>query len=129
MSLKLAPPYELQQVDGGLIVVMRFQGSDAMNAMLDPISNRVDGPIKNRMGHNFPRDEMTSGELQRVLPKHVQKPCRYVVACVKGNAQVSGCSYTGRNLVGIPVFPSSHHDDRVTYRRILGKNSEIMSLI
>jgi hypothetical protein len=81
-------PFELQLVDGGVIVVLRFQGSDAMNAMLDPISNRVDGPIKNRMGHNFPRDEMTPTELQRVLPKHVQKPCRYVIACVKGNAQV-----------------------------------------
>jgi hypothetical protein len=46
-----------------------------------------DGPIKNRMGHNFPKTEMLPEEMQRVLPKNLQKQCRYVIACVKGNAQ------------------------------------------
>jgi hypothetical protein len=36
----MAPPFELQVVDG-CIVVMRFQAADVMNPMLDPISNRV----------------------------------------------------------------------------------------
>lgn len=30
---------------------------------------------------------MTPQELQWVLPKHLHKSCKYVIACVKGNAQ------------------------------------------
>ncbi|KAG1677571.1 hypothetical protein FOA52_014469 [Chlamydomonas sp. UWO 241] len=82
----MAPPSELQIVDG-CIAVLRFASADVMNPMLDPISDRVDGPIKNRQGHNFPKAEMTQPELARVLPKNVQYSVRYVIACVKGNAQ------------------------------------------
>mmetsp|Transcript_40695 Transcript_40695/g.90475 ORF Transcript_40695/g.90475 Transcript_40695/m.90475 type:complete len:173 (-) Transcript_40695:68-586(-) len=80
------PAYELQLVDD-CIAVLRFPSMDVMNELLDSISNRVDGPIKNRQGHNFPKSEMSREELDRVLPKNLQKTCRYVIACVKGNAQ------------------------------------------
>ena len=45
----MPPPYELQALDNGTIVVLRFQNPETMNQLLDPISDRVDGPIKNRM--------------------------------------------------------------------------------
>jgi hypothetical protein len=84
----MAPQVEYQVVED-CIVILRFQSPDSMNQLLEPISNRVDGPIKNRMGHNFPRDEMTKEELERIIPKNLHKNCKYVIACVKGNAQVS----------------------------------------
>ena len=78
----MAPPFELQCMDGGCIVVMRFTSAAPMNTLLDPISDRVDGPIRNRMGHNFPRDELTTAELQRVLPKQVG--CAAQIGVIKG---------------------------------------------
>ena len=59
----MPPPYELQLVDG-CIAVLRFAAVAVMNALLDPISDRVDGPIRNRQGHNFPAAEMSREELQ-----------------------------------------------------------------
>ncbi len=86
---EMPPAFESQLVDG-CIVVLRFASADAMNRLLDPISDRVDGPIRNRQGHNFPYSMLTEEELRRVVPKDMQKACRYVIACVKGNAQVGG---------------------------------------
>ena len=80
----MAPPFELQCMDGGCIVVMRFTAAAPMNTLLDPISDRVDGPIRNRMGHNFPRDELTTAELQRVLPKQVGCAVRTVHKGIEG---------------------------------------------
>ena len=80
----MAPPFELQCMDGGCIVVMRFTSAAPMNILLDPISDRVDGPIRNRMGHNFPRDELTTAELQRVLPKQVGCAVRTVHKGIEG---------------------------------------------
>lgn len=86
----MAPPCEVQLLEGQ-IVVLRWTDSDAMNKLLDPISDRVDGPIKNRLGHNFPWSEMTKEEAGRVsslLPKNKAKQTySYLIACMKGNAQ------------------------------------------
>ena len=86
----MAPPCEVQLLDGQ-IVVLRWTDASAMNRTLDPISDRVDGPIKNRLGHNFPWAEMTKDEAQRVLsllPKSKGKQSyAYLIACMKGNAQ------------------------------------------
>ena len=59
----------------------------------DPISDRVDGPIKNRLGHNFPYHVMTKEEVKMIaalLPKAKgtqNKPYSYLIACMRGNAQ------------------------------------------
>lgn len=87
----MAPVCEVQILDGGSIVVLRWLDAVVMNKLLDPISNRVDGPIKNRLGHNFPFHEMNATELKMVaalLPKSKGKcSYRYLIACMRGDAQ------------------------------------------
>jgi hypothetical protein len=82
-------PFEAQLLEGR-IVVLRWTDAEAMNKLLDPISDRVDGPIKNRLGHNFSWAEMTPNEakaLMGMLPKSMGKSFTYLIACMKGNAQ------------------------------------------
>ena len=90
-------------MDGGCIVVMRFTSAAPMNTLLDPISDRVDGPIRNRMGHNFPRDELTTAELQRVLPKQVGCTAQTGVGSYRSETLRVTCSGTvheGMQLLG-----------------------------
>jgi hypothetical protein len=39
------------------ILIVNFKGKfDLMNSLLDPISNKYEGIVSNRIGHNFPSD-------------------------------------------------------------------------
>lgn len=41
------------EIREGCVALMRFRTRDGMNALLDPISNAMEGVIANRLGHNF----------------------------------------------------------------------------
>ncbi len=41
------------EIREGCVALMRFRSRDAMNALLDPLSNAIEGAIANRLGHNF----------------------------------------------------------------------------
>jgi hypothetical protein len=58
------------------ILILHFEGKKSkMNELLDPISNRYEGPLVNREGHNFPADYIPVGHL---LSSYKSK-CKYVI--------------------------------------------------
>lgn len=60
------------------VLVVNFEGKkDNMNKVLDPLSNAYEGPLKNREGHNFPSQYITSNHC---LFKY-KNDCKYVIGC------------------------------------------------
>ena len=58
------------------ILILHFEGKKSkMNELLDPISNRYEGLLVNREGHNFPADYIPDGHL---LSSYKSK-CKYVI--------------------------------------------------
>jgi hypothetical protein len=58
------------------ILILHFEGKkDKMNELLDPISNRYEGPLVNREGHNFPADSIP---VSHYLTPYKNK-CKYVI--------------------------------------------------
>jgi hypothetical protein len=49
--------YQITKSDNRILVI-RFSSKDKMNAILDKVSNRYEGELKNREGHNFPADSV-----------------------------------------------------------------------
>lgn len=70
----------------GAVALLRFKTKDAMNAMLDPISNALEGTIANRLGHNFALND--ADKLHQALRKSLGlgKQICYVVATLDGDA-------------------------------------------
>lgn len=66
------------EIREGCVALMRFRSRDAMNALLDPISNAIEGVIINRLGHNFAlldsaRDHVAFRKAC-ALPNQVRRP-------------------------------------------------------
>jgi hypothetical protein len=60
----------------GPVLIVHFEGKkDKMNEVLDCISNKYEGPIKNREGHNFPSECIPSTHL---FAKYKVR-CKYVI--------------------------------------------------
>jgi hypothetical protein len=49
--------YQISKSDNRILVI-RFSSKDKMNLILDKVSNRYEGELKNREGHNFPYDSV-----------------------------------------------------------------------
>jgi hypothetical protein len=59
-----------------MIMIINFKGNNKlMNSMLDCISNKYEGIIKSRLGHNFPSNIIPS---DHILSKYKSK-CSYVI--------------------------------------------------
>lgn len=70
------------------ILVLVFKNKDEMNAYLDPISNAMEGVIKNRTGHNFPISFVTKGHALQAFISKLEPSSgkvKYVVGFVKGD--------------------------------------------
>lgn len=87
----MAAAYQ-HRIEGDSILVLTFANKQAMNVLLDPISDTIDGPIKNRSGHNFPAQHVTKAHpLHRFIAKLQSESkgsakINYVVGFVKVSA-------------------------------------------
>ena len=64
------------------ILVINFKGDrKKMNELLDPLSNKYEGLILNRTGHNFPSEYITKNH---ELFKYKSK-CKYVIGIYRTN--------------------------------------------
>ena len=60
------------------ILVVRFTCKDKMNIILDKISNRYEGELKNREGHNFPATSVIkTDEIYKFV---IENKIKYVIA-------------------------------------------------
>jgi len=65
------------------ILILNFKGNkNAMNELLDPISNKYEGIIINREGHNFPSCNIPK---QHLLEKF-KSQCKYVIGIYHHNS-------------------------------------------
>ena len=58
------------------ILIVRFKSKDYMNQILDPLSNKYEGPLVNRQGHNFPSAFIP--DKSHLLSPH-KSQCVYVI--------------------------------------------------
>lgn len=74
------------EIREGCVALMRFRSRDAMNALLDPLSNAIEGAIANRLGHNF---ALVDSDRQHAAFRKAcgfPKQVRYVIATLDGDA-------------------------------------------
>lgn len=65
------------------ILIIHFKGNkNFMNQLLDPISNKYEGSIINREGHNFPSNSIPK---EHLLHKY-QNQCKYVIGIYHHNS-------------------------------------------
>lgn len=70
----------------GAVALLRFKTRNAMNIMLDPISNALEGTIANRLGHNFAVNDTDKAHQALRKSLGLSKQIRYVVATLDGDA-------------------------------------------
>ncbi|KAG2451676.1 hypothetical protein HYH02_003456 [Chlamydomonas schloesseri] len=74
------------EIREGCVALMRFRTRDGMNALLDPISNAMEGVIANRLGHNFALSDSDRQHQAFRKTCGLPKTVRYVIATLEGDA-------------------------------------------
>eukprot|EP00198_Chlamydomonas_reinhardtii_P008547 XP_001697884.1 predicted protein [Chlamydomonas reinhardtii] len=74
------------EIREGCVALMRFRTRDGMNALLDPISNAMEGVIANRLGHNFALSDKDREHQNLRKTCGLPKTVRYVIATLDGDA-------------------------------------------
>ncbi|GLC45345.1 hypothetical protein PLESTB_000312600 [Pleodorina starrii] len=74
------------EIREGCVALMRFRSRDAMNALLDPISNAMEGVIANRLGHNFALSDSARDHVAFRKTCGLPKQVKYVIATLDGDA-------------------------------------------
>ncbi|KAG2485722.1 hypothetical protein HYH03_015606 [Edaphochlamys debaryana] len=84
-SSSAAGGYSLE-IREGCVALMRFRTRDGMNALLDPLSNAIEGVIANRLGHNFALSESSREHAAFKKACGLPKQVKYVIATLEGDA-------------------------------------------